>query len=75
MSQHNWSKASASRFSFSRGDYADGKSPFLKILMDAEAAANSAAIHLVSFKDAMEDEFAVSIKLGSNTNPEKQFWV
>ncbi|KAM8727812.1 protein BCAP-like isoform 2-T2 [Acanthopagrus schlegelii] len=43
-----------------RGDYADGKSPFLKILMDAEAAANSAAIHLVSFKDAMEDEFADS---------------
>lgn len=27
--------------------------------MDAEAAANSAAIQLVSFKDAMEDEFAV----------------
>ncbi|XP_030259328.1 protein BCAP isoform X3 [Sparus aurata] len=43
-----------------RGDYADGKSPFLKILMDAEAAANSAAIHLVSFKDAMEDEFTDS---------------
>ncbi|XP_036939513.1 protein BCAP-like isoform X2 [Acanthopagrus latus] len=43
-----------------RGDYANGKSPFLKILMDAEAAANSAAIHLVSFKDAMEDEFADS---------------
>ncbi|XP_073346608.1 outer dense fiber protein 2-like [Pagrus major] len=43
-----------------RGDYADGKSPFLKILTDAEAAANSAAIQLVSFKDAMEDEFADS---------------
>ncbi|XP_035527285.1 outer dense fiber protein 2-like isoform X1 [Morone saxatilis] len=42
------------------GDFLDGKSPFLKILMDAEAAANSAAIQLVSFKDAMEDEFADS---------------
>ncbi|XP_041805171.1 outer dense fiber protein 2-like [Chelmon rostratus] len=42
------------------GDLADGKSPFLKILTDAEAAANSAAIQLVSFKDAMEDEFADS---------------
>ncbi|XP_031150330.1 outer dense fiber protein 2-like isoform X2 [Sander lucioperca] len=41
-------------------DFAYGKSPFLKILMDAEAAANSAAIQLVSFKDAMEDEFADS---------------
>ncbi|XP_070830795.1 outer dense fiber protein 2-like isoform X1 [Chaetodon trifascialis] len=42
------------------GDLADGKSPFLKILTDAEAAANSAAIQLVSFKDAMEDDFADS---------------
>ncbi|XP_071348249.1 outer dense fiber protein 2-like isoform X2 [Trachinotus anak] len=42
------------------GDFAGGKSPFLKILMDAEAAANSAAIQLVSFKDAMEEEFADS---------------
>ncbi|XP_076601737.1 protein BCAP-like isoform X2 [Chaetodon auriga] len=42
------------------GDLADGKSPFLKILTDAEAAANSAAIQLVSFKDAMEDDFAES---------------
>ncbi|XP_029381022.1 protein BCAP-like [Echeneis naucrates] len=33
---------------------------FQRILMDAEAAANSAAIQLVSFKDAMEDEFAGS---------------
>ncbi|KAF3858112.1 hypothetical protein F7725_011313 [Dissostichus mawsoni] len=41
-------------------DSADGKSPFLKTLMDAEAAANSAAIQLVSFKDAMEDEFSDS---------------
>ncbi|TMS09932.1 Outer dense fiber protein 2 [Larimichthys crocea] len=43
-----------------RGDFADRKSPFLKILVDAEAAANSAAIQLVSFKDAMEDEFTDS---------------
>ncbi|XP_029309715.1 LOW QUALITY PROTEIN: outer dense fiber protein 2-like [Cottoperca gobio] len=42
------------------GDFAQGKSPFLKTLMDAEAAANSAAIQLVSFKDAMEDEFSDS---------------
>lgn len=31
--------------------------------MDAEAAANSAAIQLVSFKDTMEDEFAVCLLL------------
>ncbi|XP_037315251.2 outer dense fiber protein 2-like [Pungitius pungitius] len=37
------------------GGFADGKNPFLELLMDAEAAANSAAIQLVSFKDAMED--------------------
>ncbi|TKS79672.1 Outer dense fiber protein 2 84 kDa outer dense fiber protein [Collichthys lucidus] len=43
-----------------RGDFTDRKSPFLKILVDAEAAANSAAIQLVSFKDAMEDEFTDS---------------
>ncbi|XP_049454270.1 outer dense fiber protein 2-like isoform X3 [Epinephelus fuscoguttatus] len=42
------------------GDSVDGRSPFLKTLMDAEAAANSAAVQLVSFKDAMEDEFAES---------------
>ncbi|XP_070701520.1 outer dense fiber protein 2-like [Pempheris klunzingeri] len=42
------------------GDHGGGKSHFLKILTDAEAAANSAAIQLVSFKDAMEDEFADS---------------
>ncbi|KAM3605419.1 uncharacterized protein V6R79_025529 [Siganus canaliculatus] len=44
----------------SLGDVASGKSPFLKMLVDAEAAANAAAIQLVSFKDAMEDEFAES---------------
>ncbi|XP_054452079.1 outer dense fiber protein 2-like isoform X1 [Anoplopoma fimbria] len=42
------------------GEVAHGKSSFLKILMDAEAAANSAAIQLVSFKDAMEDDFSDS---------------
>lgn len=48
-------------FLFSLGDYAERKSPLLKIFADAEAAANSAAIQLVSFKDAMEDEFAVCL--------------
>ncbi|KAG7454149.1 hypothetical protein JOB18_030326 [Solea senegalensis] len=43
-----------------RGVFAGGKSPFLKTLMDAEAAANSAAIQLVSFKDAMENEYTDS---------------
>lgn len=38
---------------------ASDKSPFLRVLSDAEVAANAAAIQLVSFKDAMEDEFAV----------------
>lgn len=47
--------------SFSHGEFSNGKSPFLKILMDAEAAANSAAIQLVSFKDAMEYEIAVCL--------------
>ncbi|KAM9720020.1 outer dense fiber protein 2-like isoform 1-T1 [Menidia menidia] len=37
-----------------------GKRLFLKLLIDAEAAASSAAIQLASFKDAMEDEFANS---------------
>lgn len=37
-----------------------GKSPLLQILFDAETAANAAAVHLVSFKDAMENEFANS---------------
>ncbi|KAM4604999.1 uncharacterized protein ACJ7VT_017301 isoform 2-T2 [Polymixia lowei] len=45
----------------SYGDFAEmGKSPLLKTLIKAEAAANSAAIQLMSFKDAMEDEFADS---------------
>ncbi|XP_060940777.1 outer dense fiber protein 2-like [Limanda limanda] len=43
-----------------RGASASGTSSFLKTLMDAEAAANSAAVQLVSFKDAMEDEFSDS---------------
>ncbi|XP_069548372.1 outer dense fiber protein 2-like isoform X1 [Brachyistius frenatus] len=41
-------------------DVVNGKSPFLKVLTEAEAAANSAAIQLVSFKDAIADEFAGS---------------
>ncbi|XP_029931220.1 outer dense fiber protein 2 isoform X1 [Myripristis murdjan] len=48
-------------------DFADrGKSPFLNILMEAEAAANSAAIQLVSFKDAMGDELADSGQSATN---------
>lgn len=45
---------------FSNGGSADGdKSHLMKTLMEAEAAANSAAVQLVSFKDAVEEEFAV----------------
>lgn len=40
----------------------NGNGSFLKVLIDAEAAASAAAIHLVAFKDAMEDEFASSGK-------------
>lgn len=40
-------------------------SPFLKILMDAEAAANAASIQLVSFKEALENEFSVCWHLNS----------
>ncbi|KAM9322136.1 uncharacterized protein KZ484_020369 isoform 4-T4 [Pholidichthys leucotaenia] len=47
-------------FHFLCRDFANEKSTFLKILKDAEAAANSAAIQLVSFKDALEDEIADS---------------
>uniref|UniRef100_A0A4W5N2S8 Uncharacterized protein n=1 Tax=Hucho hucho TaxID=62062 RepID=A0A4W5N2S8_9TELE len=44
------------------GDYGAtmDKSPLLKTLMDAEAAANSAAIQLMSFKETLEDDFADS---------------
>lgn len=38
----------------------DGTTTLQKLLVDAEAAGNSAAIQLASFKDAIEDEFAVS---------------
>lgn len=50
-------------FFFSHPDFTSGKSPFLKILTDAEAAANAAAIQLVSFKDAMEGELSVCCNL------------
>lgn len=45
----------------SYGDYGatGGKSPLMKTLMDAEAAANSAAVQLMSFKEILEDDFAV----------------
>ncbi|XP_070974596.1 outer dense fiber protein 2-like isoform X2 [Oncorhynchus clarkii lewisi] len=44
------------------GDYGatGGKSPLMKTLMDAEAAANSAAVQLMSFKEILEDDFADS---------------
>uniref|UniRef100_A0A4W5PRQ5 Outer dense fiber protein 2-like n=1 Tax=Hucho hucho TaxID=62062 RepID=A0A4W5PRQ5_9TELE len=44
------------------GDYGAtvGKSPLVQTLMDAEAAANSAAIQLMSFKETLEDDFADS---------------
>ncbi|KAM9458573.1 protein BCAP-like isoform 2-T2 [Salvelinus alpinus] len=44
------------------GDYGAtmDKSPLLKTLMDAEAAANSAAIQLMSFKETLEGDFADS---------------
>ncbi|XP_029498854.1 outer dense fiber protein 2-like isoform X2 [Oncorhynchus nerka] len=44
------------------GDYGAtvDKSPLLKTLMNAEAAANSAAIQLMSFKETLEDDFADS---------------
>uniref|UniRef100_A0A8K9XLE8 Outer dense fiber protein 2-like n=1 Tax=Oncorhynchus mykiss TaxID=8022 RepID=A0A8K9XLE8_ONCMY len=46
----------------SYGDYGatGGKSPLMKTLMDAEAAANSAAVQLMSFKEILEDDFADS---------------
>ncbi|XP_055722274.1 outer dense fiber protein 2-like isoform X2 [Salvelinus fontinalis] len=46
----------------SYGDYGAtmDKSPLLKTLMDAEAAANSAAIQLMSFKETLEGDFADS---------------
>lgn len=44
----------------SYGGFADGdKSHLMKTLVEAEEVANSAAIQLASFKDAMEEEFAV----------------
>ncbi|XP_053739545.1 outer dense fiber protein 2-like isoform X1 [Synchiropus splendidus] len=41
-----------------RVDRTDAKSQMMKILTEAEAAANSAAIQLVSFKDELEDKVA-----------------
>lgn len=52
-------KSLYSNLSFSHEDLARGESPFLKILMDAEAAANAASIQLVSFKEALENECSV----------------
>ncbi|XP_038157460.1 outer dense fiber protein 2-like isoform X2 [Cyprinodon tularosa] len=47
----------------------NGKRPFLTVLVDAEAAASAAAIQLVAFKDAMEDEFVGS---GRSTKDKSQ---
>lgn len=44
---------------FSPENFSSGKSPFLKVLIDAEAASSAAAIQLVAFKDAVDNEFAV----------------
>lgn len=52
-------KRQCSYLSFSREDLASGDSPFLKSLLDAEAAANAASIQLVSFKEVLEKEFSV----------------
>lgn len=46
---------------FSHEDVSSGHSPFLRALMDAEAAAISAAVQLASFKDALENEMPVSL--------------
>ncbi|MED6284980.1 hypothetical protein CHARACLAT_024386, partial [Characodon lateralis] len=50
-------------------NFTNGRSHFLKVLIDAEAAASAAAIQLVAFKDAMEDEFAGS---GRSTKDKRQ---
>lgn len=47
--------------SFLHSDFANGKSPLLKILRDAETAASAAATQLVAFRDAVEDEFVVCL--------------
>lgn len=52
-------KSLCSNLSFSREDLASGESSFLKILMDAEAAANAASVQLVSFKETLENEYSV----------------
>ncbi|XP_056149626.1 outer dense fiber protein 2-like [Lampris incognitus] len=52
---------------YSHGEFTDMRgSPLLKMLVEAEAAANSAAIQVVSFKDAMEDEFNSSRQSASD---------
>lgn len=45
--------------SFSCEELASVEIPFLKLLLDAEAAANAASIQVVSFKEALENEFPV----------------
>uniref|UniRef100_A0A3B5QLD1 Outer dense fiber protein 2-like n=1 Tax=Xiphophorus maculatus TaxID=8083 RepID=A0A3B5QLD1_XIPMA len=50
-------------------NFSSGKSPFLKVLIDAEAASSAAAIQLVAFKDAVDNEFATS---GKSTKDKSQ---
>ncbi|XP_014906538.1 outer dense fiber protein 2-like isoform X2 [Poecilia latipinna] len=50
-------------------NFSSGKSPFLKVLIDAEAASSAAAIQLVAFKDAVDNEFASS---GRSTKDKSQ---
>ncbi|XP_047224911.1 outer dense fiber protein 2-like isoform X1 [Girardinichthys multiradiatus] len=50
-------------------NFNNGRSHSLKVLIDAEVAASAAAIQLVAFKDAMEDEFAGS---GRSTKDKRQ---
>ncbi|XP_043989948.1 outer dense fiber protein 2-like isoform X2 [Gambusia affinis] len=50
-------------------NFSSGKSPFLKVLIDAEAASSAAAIQLVAFKDAVDNEFASS---GKSTKDKSQ---
>ncbi|XP_024908303.1 outer dense fiber protein 2-like isoform X2 [Cynoglossus semilaevis] len=50
----------------SHEDVSSGHSPFLRALMDAEAAAISAAVQLASFKDALENEMPDSRQPGTD---------
>ena len=52
---------------YSFGDFAStGKSPLLNALIDVEAAANAAAIQLMSFKDTLDNDSEVCALLKSD---------